>query len=94
MKVIGLIWIEEIVEKLEQKHNVQQREVSEVFAYQPHFLFAEKGHRAGENVYAVLGQTHAGRYLTIFFVRKSGGQALILSAQNMTQAERRIYEKK
>jgi len=60
----------------------------------PHFRFAEKGHRPGENVYAALGQTNAGRYLTVFFVRKKDGQALIPSARNMTHAEPRMYEQK
>jgi hypothetical protein len=41
--------------------------------------FVEKGHRRGENVYAASGQTEAGRYLTVFFVHKQGGRALILS---------------
>lgn len=69
MKITGFIWLEDIVEKLAEKHDVQQQEVREVFANHPHFRFAEKGHRSGENVYAALGQTNAGWYLTVFFVR-------------------------
>ena len=56
--------------------------------------FVEKGHRQGENVYAAMGQTNAGRYLIVFFVRKKTQQALILSARDMTRSERRRYEKK
>jgi len=44
--------------------------------------------------FPAFGQTDAGRYLTVFFVRKEDGRALILSARNMTRAERRIYEQK
>jgi uncharacterized DUF497 family protein len=94
VKITGFIWLEDIVEKLAEKHGVQQQEVREVFANLPHFRFAEKGHRPGEMVYAAFGQTDAGRYLTVFFVRKEDGRALILSARNMTRAERRIYEQK
>lgn len=94
MKITGFIWLEDIVEKLAQKHGVSQQEVKEVFANFPHFRFVEKGHRPGENVYAALGQTDAGRYLIIFFIYKKNKCALILSARDMTSAERRRYERK
>jgi len=77
------------VQKLLQKHAVDQAEVGEVFNTSPRFRFVEKGHRVGENVYAALGQTAAGRYLIIFFVHKTDGRALILSARDMTDSERR-----
>jgi len=94
LKITGLIWLEDIVEKLVQKHNVGQQEVREVFANLPHFRFVEKGHRPGENVYVALGQTDAGRYLAVFFVYKKDRRALILSARDMTRAERRRYEQR
>ena len=93
MKITGFIWLEDIVEKLAQKHSVQQQEVREVFGHPPLFRFVEKGHRSGEHVYAALGRTDAGRYLTVFFVYKNDKQALILSARDMTHAERKRYEK-
>jgi uncharacterized protein len=67
--------------------------VREVFAGRVWFHFVEKGHRLGENVYAALGQSEAGRYLIVFFVYKKDQQALILSARDMTQTERRTYER-
>jgi energy-converting hydrogenase A subunit M len=60
LNVTGFIWLEDIVEKLWRKHRVEQREVAEVFGGAPHFRSVEKGHRAGENVYAALGQTDGG----------------------------------
>jgi uncharacterized protein len=59
----------------------------------PHFSFIEKGHRAGENVYTAMGQTSSGRYLIVFFVFKTDRRAMILSARDMSKAERRLYEK-
>ena len=94
MKIRGFIWLNSIVEKLGFKHNVNQEEIRQVFNSHPQFRFVEKGHRSGENVHAALGQTYAGRYLIIFFVCKKDGCALILSARDMTRAERRKYEQK
>lgn len=94
MKIAGIIWLEEIVEKLEQKHAIRQEEVRQVLAKLPRFRFVEKGHRRGENVYSAVGQTDGGRYLIIFFVLKKGNQALILSARDVTDSERRRHGKK
>lgn len=94
LKISGFIWLYEIVEKINQKHRVQQDEVREVFANRPLFRRVEKGHRPGEDVYSAIGQTDAGRYLTVFFVRKADGRALIVSARDMTRAERGQYEQR
>ena len=94
MEIRGLIWLAEIVEKIETKHQVQQDEIRAVLNASPKFRFAEKGHRAGENVYSACGQTEAGRYLIVFFVHKKDKRALILSARDMDDSERRTYEEK
>jgi uncharacterized DUF497 family protein len=94
MRIDGLIWYEEIIEKLEQKHGVQQDEVREVFADRPLFRFVEKGLQPGENLYAASGQTEAGRYLIVFFVYKKNRRALIVSARDMTPTEGRGYERR
>jgi len=62
LKIREIIWLEDIVEKLEKKHSVRQNEVIEVLENKPKFRFVEKGHRKGENVYAALGQTYEGRF--------------------------------
>ena len=43
MRIEGIIWFDEIIEKLEWKHSVQPREVTEVFVNKPEFRFVEKG---------------------------------------------------
>ena len=94
MKIEGTIWLEDVVEKLAIKHHVGADEVEEVLDNSPKFYFVEKGDREGEDVYMVLGQTFAGRYLTILFVFKRTGEALILSARDMADKERRRYGRK
>ena len=92
MRITGIVWLEQIVEKLWHKHQVQQDEVEEVLANSPHFRFVEKGLRKGEDVYAALGQNDGGRFLIVYFIGNNDGQALILSARDMSQPERRRYE--
>ena len=94
MKIDKIIWLDEIIEKLETKHNVRQEEVTGLFNNKPLLRFVEKGHRHGENVYAAMGQTDAGRYMIVFFIHKTDGSALILSGRAMTPSERKRHEKK
>ena len=94
MKIFGFIWLEEIVQKLVWKHSVETEEVSEIFLNNPRFRFIEKGHRKDENVYAAFGQTDGGRYLVCYFVHKNDNRALVLSARDMTDAERKRYGRK
>jgi len=89
-----IIWLDEIIEKLETKHNVRQEEITGLFNNKTNFRFVEKGHRPGENVYAAMGQTDAGRYLIVFFIHKADGSALILTGCTMTPSERKRHEKK
>ncbi|MGH9839847.1 MAG: BrnT family toxin [Blastocatellia bacterium] len=94
MDVTGLIWLRRIVEKLAQKHGVSQQEVGEVMANRPQIRWVEKGDRPGENLYSALGRTNSGRYLIVFFIYKKDRRALIISARDMSAAERKRYEKK
>ncbi len=94
MKISGFIWLDDIVQKLSWKHSVSQEEISEVFANSPRLYFVEKGNRKDENVYVAFGQTDGERYLVVFFIYKKNRHALILSARDMTRAERRKYAKK
>ncbi|MCP4417915.1 MAG: BrnT family toxin [Chloroflexi bacterium] len=94
MRIKGLLWLDEIVDKLHYKHNVTQLEVREVLIGKPLFRFMEKGHRPNENVYLALGQTEAGRYLIVIFILKHDQRAFILSARDMTRSERKQYGRK
>ena len=84
--------MEHIIEKLWQKHHVEQHDVEDLLEGSPHFRFVEQGLRNGEDVYAALAQTAGGRYLIVFFILKEDGRALVLSARDMTKAERKRYE--
>jgi uncharacterized DUF497 family protein len=98
-----VIWKIQFIEKLKVEHEVIPGEVESVIFGKPHMLKVEKGRVKGEDVFALLtdgfafryeafGQTSAGRYLVVFFIRKSEA-ALPISARDMTDSERRYYEK-
>jgi len=93
MKVIGIIWLRGIVDKLSWKHNITTDEVEEIFDGAPRYRFIESGDVEGEDLYTALGQTEEGRYLTVYFVHKKTGEALIVSARDMTRKERSTYGK-
>jgi uncharacterized DUF497 family protein len=94
MRIEGIVWLRTIVDKLAFKHHVETHEVEEVFAGESKFRFVEKGEREDENVYIALGQTEAGRYLTVLFIHKKTKDALILSARDMADKERKMYGRK
>ena len=94
MRVKGIIWLRAFVDKLALKHSVSTQEVKEVFDSSPRFRFVEKGIVEGEDLYAAMGQTSAGRYLIVFYVHKLDGRALVISAREMDQRERTAYAKK
>lgn len=93
MKITGTIWLDSVIEKIEAKHGVSREEVHQVIQGQALLRFVENGHRRGEHVYAALGQTEAGRYLIVFFIHKLDRRILIVTARDMSLAERRQYEK-
>lgn len=94
MKITGIIWLDDVIDKLSWKHAVDIYEVEDLLDNSPRIRFVENGNRKGENVYVAFGQTNGGRYLVCFFIHKSDRQALVLSARDMTAAERRRYERK
>jgi uncharacterized DUF497 family protein len=94
VRIEEIIWLDAIIEKLAVKHRVDPEEVEEVFRSRPKFRFVEKGDRQGEDVYLALGRTDAGRYLAVLFIQKPSAQALILSARDMADKERKMYARK
>ncbi len=100
MQFQGVIWKDEIIEKLAVKHGVETWEVEEVLWNNPRIRFRKKGNRAGEDLYTATGQTEAGRYLLVAVIYKPANavrqvsQALILSARDMTETERKQHDHK
>jgi len=94
ISIDDIIWLDRIVEKLAWKHNVLPSEVEEVFSGGCRVFRKEKGKIEGEHLFNALGKTEAGRFLSVFFIRKLGNKALIVTARDMNKNERKRYEKK
>lgn len=94
MVIRKIIWKDQFVEKLERKHGVSSVEAEEVLNGDPHIRRVGKGRVRNEDVYSALGQTDAGRFLIIFYIRKVSGAILPISARDMNDAERKYYERR
>ena len=92
MRLHEVIWKDAFVGKLEAKHGVLTEEVEQVLFSRSHFRKAQKGRVKGEDLYAAYGRTSGGRLLVVFFIRKHLA-ALPISARDMTDSERRYYER-
>lgn len=70
-------------------------EEREILLSNPRIRRVGKGQRhQEEHLYVAYGETQVGRYLTIFFIHKAGNEALIISARDMDNKERKQYGRK
>ena len=94
MYINDLIWLDQVVEKIERKHRVSKEEVEEALYNRPKYRKAQKGKFKGEDLYYAYGCTDSGRYLLVVFIYKRTKDALIVSARDMDHKERRYYAKR
>jgi len=94
MRITGTIWLRDVVDRLSYKHQVEPDEVEQVLRNRPRIRRIAAGDVAGEDLYSAMGQTDAGRYLIAFFIHKASGEALVISARDMSHKERKSYGKK
>jgi hypothetical protein len=66
MRIADIVWLPQVVDKLGWKHDVTPEEVGQVLFVNPLYRKVQRGHIPGEDLYAALGQTEAGRYLIVF----------------------------
>ena len=94
MIIKGFIWLTYVVDKLESKHGVSVYEAESIFTGKPLFNKIQKGDIKGENLYRALGETVSGRYLAVFYIYKKTHEAIVISARDMTDNERKYYAKR
>jgi uncharacterized DUF497 family protein len=94
MKIRRILWYDYVEEKLLSKDGVSTEEVEQAFKNRPRIFWKETGLVEGEDLHNALGQTDSGRRLSIFFILKRGAGALIISAREMNERERKRFAKK
>jgi uncharacterized protein len=92
-KIEGFDWDAGNDRKSEDKHQVSQAEVEQVFFNVPLVLAHDAKHGQTEPRFHALGNTTAGRLLHITFtLRLEGRKIRPISARDMHRKERRVYE--
>jgi uncharacterized protein len=93
LKITDIVWKERIIRKLAEKHGVSIAEAEEVLFSRPLVRKVGKGHVKGQDIYAALAQIRSGRRLVVFFINKTHGMALPISARDMDRSERKYYDR-
>jgi hypothetical protein len=86
----GFEWDEGNSAKNWLRHDVQQAEAEQALLNTPLVVNVTQKHGAGEPRYIALGQTDAGRLLTVVFTVR-GTKVRVISARAMSKPERKIY---
>jgi uncharacterized DUF497 family protein len=81
-----------VAEKISREHNVESKEVREVFS---NAYFRPKIYRSDRipEAYVAYGRTLEGRYLLVAFFRYKK-QARVITARDLTTTERKRYGRK
>ena len=87
-RIVGFIWLDWVVDKIDSKHAVEPEEVEEAF-----FSRQIKVRKAESGKYLLYGRSSDGRYLFVVFIWV-GQQVKVITARDMTQYERRFYARK
>lgn len=88
IRVEGFVWLDWVLEKITAKHGLEPEEVEEAFFNPPH-----KVRRSQSGKLLLYGRSLAGRYLFVVFVAE-GRHVRVISARDMTDAERRLFREK
>jgi uncharacterized DUF497 family protein len=93
LQITQLVWNESIIEHI-AKHNILVEEVEEVCFERPLILKSKHTAKGDNPTYYALGQTEAGRYLFIMFIYLKRGRAMVVTAREMDQAERKYFQRR
>ncbi len=92
-QVAGFDWDAGNERKSKEKHDVSRFEAGQMFFNQPLLILGDKRHSQSEERYHALGRTNDVRLLHITFTLRSKDTLIrVISARDMHQKERNIYE--
>ena len=92
-RIIGFDWDAGNARKSEEKHAVNRFEAEQVFFNEPLLIVDDPKHSQKEARYHALGKSNDARLLHITFTLRSDNTLVrVISARDMHQKERNIYE--
>ena len=92
--IAGFDWDAGNERKSADKHGVSQKETEEAFFNAPLLAMPDLAHSNDESRFHLLGVTNEARTLHITFTLRAEGSLIrVISARDMSQKERLIYEK-
>ena len=91
-KCAGFEWDEGHLLKNWEKHGVSAPECEQIFFNKPLITSYDEKHSQQEARFFALGQTDAGRLLFVVFTIRND-LIRVISARNVNQKERKVYEK-
>lgn len=86
MKIRYFDWDEHNLSHIE-RHGVSTDEAEEIFCGKPRF------YRSREGRYIAYGKTYQGRLLFVVFLYPGNKTARVITARDMTKAEKKLYKK-
>ena len=87
----GFEWDEGNSAKNWLRHEVQRTEAEQALLNTPLVVNASRKHGAAEARFIALGQSDAGRLLTVVFTIR-GTRIRVISARAMSKSERKVYD--
>ena len=88
IQISNFDWDEQNLDHI-HNHHVEDYEVEDVLLFDEPIYYRRK-----ENKYCAFGTSSGGRYLFIVFVVKDIGSIRVITARNMTNTEKNLYNKK
>ncbi|RJQ31179.1 MAG: hypothetical protein C4589_02045 [Peptococcaceae bacterium] len=92
MNIFEFIWNDDIINHI-IKHNVTPEEVEEICFGIPVIIKSKQAPKGINTIYYALGHTESGRYLFIAFIYFKRGRAMVVTARDMDQKERKYYRR-
>jgi uncharacterized DUF497 family protein len=87
MRISGFEWDDGNILHVALGHGIEPEETEEAFAVAPLVRRTKRGH------YALFGRTNSGRLLVVVFEKKPNRIVRVITAWDMTTAERRYWQR-
>ncbi|MHB1042473.1 MAG: BrnT family toxin [Eubacteriales bacterium] len=93
MQILRIRWAQDRIDHI-AKHRLKPYEVEEAAFNDPFAVVKKVGvsyRNRNEYIYVLLGRSEAGKYIAFFFIPKKQGPAYPVTAREMDESERRLY---